>query len=244
MKQGLHLTDEELLALLANGEDQTTERKSKTDTGDILKTLVAFANSTPLGYPAVLFIGVFDDGRIQDMTGSELDSAQKSLRREAEKAYPPIPYFPRIVNAGQNKLLAVIVPGSPERPHFGGPSYVRQGSESPRASAEQFQALIDERSSKVYQIRKWIGKTVGVHGRTKRVGQLGPRVSSVGNGRLVDCNQFWVVLETDDGWGLRLRSFPLPALDLDYCPIHENLILICDHEYWSRYDSCARKDRD
>ena len=200
-------TDEELLCLLSNGEDQTTERKSKTDTGDILKTLVAFANSTPVGYPAVLFVGVFDDGRIQDMTDAELDSAQKSLRREAEKAYPPIPYFPRIINSEQGKFLAVVVPGSHERPHFAGPSYVREGSESPKASSEQFQTLVAERSDKAYEIRKWIGKSISVSR---------PEQHSEGNHwcTLLDCNQFWVSVRfVRDG---AVKHWPLECVRLSF----------------------------
>jgi predicted HTH transcriptional regulator len=174
-------TDEELLGLVSNGEDQTTERKAQRQTKHTLRTLIAFANSTPVGYPAVLFIGVADDGQIEGMSDSELDSAQKNLRREAENAYPPIPYFPRIVNGPTGKFLAVVVPGSPDRPHFAGASYIRQGSESVEASSSQFQALLAERSSKVYEIRKWIGKDISFS--TPSQGTGGSHT-----GKIIDCN--------------------------------------------------------
>jgi predicted HTH transcriptional regulator len=58
----LHLTDAELIARLTMTEDSFVERKSQTDRAGWLKTVVAFANSTPIGLPAVLFIGVSDDG--------------------------------------------------------------------------------------------------------------------------------------------------------------------------------------
>jgi hypothetical protein len=51
------LTDEELLLRLRSFEDAFVERKTKGDHIDWVKTIVAFANSTPVGFPAVLFIG-------------------------------------------------------------------------------------------------------------------------------------------------------------------------------------------
>jgi predicted HTH transcriptional regulator len=59
------LSDQELFLRLSNFEDYFVERKSKGDTRDITKTAVAFANSAPIGYPAVLFVGVKDDGTIE-----------------------------------------------------------------------------------------------------------------------------------------------------------------------------------
>lgn len=80
------LADEDLLTRLKNFEDNFVERKSAGDNRDWLKTLVAFANSTPVGYPAVLFIGVRDDGTPEG--GNNLDKLQQTL---AEKPKPPIP---------------------------------------------------------------------------------------------------------------------------------------------------------
>ena len=54
------LTDEELLLRLNNPEDSYVERKPLKQEGDWLQTAVAFANSTPINYPAVLFVGVND----------------------------------------------------------------------------------------------------------------------------------------------------------------------------------------
>src|SRR5438477_10380179 len=107
------LTDQELLLRLRNFEDNFVERKAHSDSKDWLKTVVAFANSVPIDYPAVLFIGVLDDGTIQDTVN--LDTLQKSFSREINKAYPPVYYLPRVLSEGGKQFLAVIVPGSAAR---------------------------------------------------------------------------------------------------------------------------------
>lgn len=42
------------------------ECKTAADKKDWLKTIVAFANSTPTGLTSVLFIGVTDDGKFEE----------------------------------------------------------------------------------------------------------------------------------------------------------------------------------
>ena len=60
------------------------------------------------------------------------------------------------------EFLAVIVRGSENRPHFAGPSYIRDGTQTKEASGEQFTRLIAERSSKAREILKWRGMVVTV----------------------------------------------------------------------------------
>jgi hypothetical protein len=234
-------SDAELLALLHNGEDHLAERKTVRDKDGWVKTVVAFANSMPIGYPGVLFIGVDRDGKIQDNADLDFDLFQRTTVDDELKRIYPRPYcVPRTLTDDHgSKCLALVIPGSPQRPHFAGHSYIRNGSKTERASEEQFQTLIAERSSKVYEIRKWIGNTIAVYFRTKGGGKGGPAVGPAGNGMVVACNLFWVTLETEDGRGARLRSLPLSVLDLSYCPVHECLRLICDHEYWAARDSCG-----
>ena len=55
------VSDEELLNRFHNSEDAFVERKRFSDTDDWLKTVVAFANSCPIGFWGVLFVGVKDD---------------------------------------------------------------------------------------------------------------------------------------------------------------------------------------
>ena len=52
------LSDADLLARMKNFEDHLVERKTVKDEKDWKKTAVAFANSVPVGLPAVLYIGV------------------------------------------------------------------------------------------------------------------------------------------------------------------------------------------
>jgi predicted HTH transcriptional regulator len=201
----IELTDHDLLLKLKNSEDAFVERKTSGDSKDWLKTVVALANSTPIGYPAVLFIGVKDDGTPED-NAVNLDSLQKTLSKQLANAYPPIYYLPKVLNANGKQVLAVIVPGSAERPHFAGQSYVRHGSQSVVASKEQFNALIASRSSKIYTILEWKDKSI-------QVGHIipgEPRPYAFRTSTIVDCNEFWVTLKT----GTALQALPLGRLEL------------------------------
>lgn len=109
---------------------------------------MAFANSAPIAYPCVLYIGVRDSGVIEDKQ-LNLDSVQKTLNRMLQDACPRVAYLPKIITDGQKQALAVIVPGSILRPHFAGPSYVRMGSETFEASASQMETLIASRTGEV-----------------------------------------------------------------------------------------------
>ena len=61
----IEITDADLLLRLTNYEVHFVERKTSGDSKDLLKTVVGFANSAPIGYPAVLYIGVKDGGAIE-----------------------------------------------------------------------------------------------------------------------------------------------------------------------------------
>src|SRR4051812_9344962 len=69
-------------------EDSLLERKLQSDLKDLLKTLIAFANSVKPGHFAQVLIGERDDGTIQGV--SDPDQIQKTIRKECEKIYPPI----------------------------------------------------------------------------------------------------------------------------------------------------------
>ena len=154
------LSDADLLSRLKTFEDNFVERKTSGDHKDWLKTVVGFANSTPIGFPAVLFIGVRDDGTPE--TGLNLDSLQQSFARKIPEAYPPIYFASRVLGSANSQFLAVIVPGSEDRPHFAGPSYVRRGSATEVASEHQFNEMVANRLSKSAHILKWRGKRVSI----------------------------------------------------------------------------------
>jgi predicted HTH transcriptional regulator len=109
----------ELLARMKRFEDNFVERKPLGDRKDWLRTAVAFANSTPEGKYAVMYLGVTDRGEIQEHNDN-LDTLQKTLRKEIDKAYPTIEYMSMVIEENSRFALAVIFPHSKKRPHFAG----------------------------------------------------------------------------------------------------------------------------
>jgi len=149
------LTDAELHALLTAPEDTFLERKPGTvNTQDVRRTLVAFANSVPDGRQAVLFVGIGDKGQILGVENAE--KRQREIRRiSQEECYPSINIEMRALSVRGVDVVAVMVSGSRERPHFAGPAYVRRGSESVAASREQYEDLIASRHDKARVIQNW-----------------------------------------------------------------------------------------
>jgi len=203
----IELSDEDLLLRRRNFEDAFVERKVSSDSKDWLKTAVAFANSTPVGYPAVLYIGVKHDGTPEDKAVN-LDSLQKTFSEKVSIAYPPIFYFCKVLVVDAKQILAVIIPGSEQRPHFAGKSYVRRGSESVEASEEQFTELVASRDSKVYEILKWKGKGIAL----AFVGKGQSRPTSSGEVAVVGCNPFYVTLQA----GSAIFNLPLQRIEVSF----------------------------
>src|SRR6202041_473226 len=129
MQITVELNESDLLARMRNFEDHLVERKTVKDERDWKKPAVAFANSVPVGLPAVLYLGVRDTGEIE-APQQNLDEAQKKFNRQMGRVYPRIAYVPKIIAENGRQALALIIPGSDLRPHFAGLSYVRRGSES------------------------------------------------------------------------------------------------------------------
>jgi predicted HTH transcriptional regulator len=211
------LTNEEILLKLGQREDSFVERKSFNDVNDCLKTAVAFANSTPVGYPAIMFVGVKDNGDIEDI--ADLDKLQRSIGERVSKAYPMIYTESRILEKNGKKFLAILVPGSPDRPHFAGPSYIRDGSKSVPSSESQFGILIAQRDSKAYEILKWKGKSVTVHVRGNIIlinATTNRRPDKTHKGKILDCNQFYVSLEVIEPHVTNTAFIPLRFVDLSF----------------------------
>jgi hypothetical protein len=78
------LTDIELLPRIGNFENHFVERKTTGDKKDWIKTVAAFANSAPDGYPCVLYLGVKDNGDIETPQAN-LDTLQKTFNREMDE---------------------------------------------------------------------------------------------------------------------------------------------------------------
>jgi len=217
----MNLSDEELISRLRNPEDHFVERKSASDSKDWLKTVVAFANSVPVGYPAVLFIGAKNDGSIE--AGADLDSLQRSFSVKMNSAFPRIYYLPKLLAVDSDRCLAVVVPGSALRPHFAGLSYVREGSITREASERQFQVMIAERTSKAYEVLKWKEKKVTIDFM-----RTGAHVESMGPVRhqmdavISDCNQHFLMFRQGAAPG---QAVPLSRVDLSYDFVNDRLKL-------------------
>jgi hypothetical protein len=151
-----------LVARLKNHEDNFVERKPEgVNASEIRQTLVAFANSTPIGTTAVLFMGIHNDGRILGVGNP--DKLQKTVREQCERVcYPPVVFSSAVLDVEGKAIVAVVVPPSVNRPHFSGPAFVRRGSESVAASPELFEELILSRSNKVAAILKMRNAPVSV----------------------------------------------------------------------------------
>jgi hypothetical protein len=206
------LSEADLLARLTNFEDSFVERKTIGDHRDWLKTVVAFANTTPIGYPAVLFIGVRDDGAVEGT--ADLDKVQKTFAEKIGSAYPPIYYVTRILGSGSRQFLAIVVPGSPNRPHFSGHSYVRRGSHTHIASEEDYDNFIAARQEKARELLQWKGQDITVDFmRTEKIHVMGP-VSSSSKWRVVECNSFYATFGIQNP--ASLQSVPLKRIEISY----------------------------
>jgi predicted HTH transcriptional regulator len=124
-------------------EDSLREKKVESDLKDLLKTLVAFANSVAPGDTAKIFIGEKDDGTVQGVTNPE--SISRSVTREADKIYPAIYYRTEVYEREGKQCVRVDIKHNGQAPHFGGHAWVRQGSQTIRATDELYQQMVDQR---------------------------------------------------------------------------------------------------
>jgi len=216
------ISEEELRARLTNYEDPFVERKVHGDIGDCLKTAVAFANSLPDGMPGVIFIPVRNDGTVQP--GYNLDELQRSVSKRLSSAYPDLYYFQRVVTVGSEQVIAVVVPGSPERPHFAGQAFVRDGSQSVKASRSQFDALIARRTSIVEELTKQVGKPVRLNW-LRQPNSTGKLVTNMFDAEILACTQWWVTLKYFRGPDWCTETYSLRRVHLSFDHIRERLIL-------------------
>ncbi|MFM0239668.1 AlbA family DNA-binding domain-containing protein [Paraburkholderia phytofirmans] len=191
------MTDDELRQRLTDDEDQLVERKSDGVKRDELQqTLSAFANTLQPGNAGVLFIGVADKGGA--ITGvANSDSTQHRVREAAESCFPPIrSYESHALTIEKKTVVAVLIRASGERPHFTGPAYVRVGSESVKASAEQYEKLIASRNGKTEAILR-IGNapvTVEAIGRRFENPMPAPGARYLSEARIAGCDAHCVRL--------------------------------------------------
>ena len=188
---------EKLLKRIQDQEDNFTERKPESaGKSDWKRTLVAFANSVPEGRTAVLFIGITDDGKIQGVDKPDL--LQKNIRDNcSHKCYPPIEFQSEVLTVEDKSVVAIEISESFSRPHFAGPAYVREGSESVVASERIYEDLITSRTDPGRAILKHKGELITVIAYRKRLGKtkrLGEGFRSTHECRVESCNPHYVIL--------------------------------------------------
>ena len=193
------------LKRVRNFEDNFTERKlSSVKDAEIKRTIVAFANSVPQDRTGLLSIGVGNDGNIEGV--SNHDSFQKKLRQICDDCYPPIRYRVEVVPIDGKQVVVIEVGFSEDRPHFSGPAYVRNGSESVKASAQIFEELILSRQGKPREILKWKDKLISIESR----GSV--EYDFTWDYRVVECSTHWVKVHCDTNG--KYTSLPLDDVKL------------------------------
>jgi hypothetical protein len=150
-------------------EDSLREKKVENDLKDLMKTMVAFANSVAPGDTAKIFIGEMDNGTVQGVTNT--DKIQKAVVKEAEKIYPEIYYKTEVYEREGKPCVRVDIKHNGLAPHFGGPAWVRRGSETLKATEELYQQLVDQRQSTTRVLLQWVNKDVTVWWRHPRIEQ-------------------------------------------------------------------------
>jgi Putative DNA-binding domain len=146
-------------------EDSLREKKVESDLKDLLKTLVAFANSVAPGDTAKIFIGEKDDGTVQGVTNAE--SINRAVAKDADRIYPPIYYQTEVYEREGKQCVLVTIKHNGQAPHFGGPAWARQGSRTVVATEDIYQQMVDQRQSKVRTLMQWLNKDVTVEGTQK-----------------------------------------------------------------------------
>jgi predicted HTH transcriptional regulator len=208
----MNIQRDELLRLLRDTENSFIERKTSGDSkDDWIKTVVAFANSLDPSQQGVLFVGVTDKGEIES-NATNYDTLQNKFSERKRLIYPPVFCVSFCVREGDRECLAVIVPGSPMKPHFAGPLYLRDFAKTVVASTEQYESLLAARTRKTYELQKWqdrditlveIHRYAGIAYRVERISQ---------QAKLLACNQFYVSLVV----GARKVAYALPAFEIAY----------------------------
>jgi hypothetical protein len=199
-------------------EDNLLERKTESDLKDLLKTLVAFANSVRPGHTAVILIGEKDDDTVQGVTNP--DKIQKTIRNTCDKIYPPILWKSEVYEKEEKHCVRVEIEYDGETPHFGGTAWVRKGSETIKASDKVFQKLIELRLDKVRELEKWIGIDKRITVAPDPQGIVSSRASNPHlpvrdkfESTLLKVNNFWATFLQANGKNM---SMPLEKIILSW----------------------------
>lgn len=153
------MTREQLVARIRHFEDPFVERKSSPERGDVVAAVVGFANSVRPDREAVLYLGVAPDGRLVGVDNP--DPLQRKTNDWLDETYPRVSVrYEVLADLAPRPVLAVIVGASEQRPHFAGPAWVRDGSETKKASPQLYEELIASRNSKAGAILRHKGEVI------------------------------------------------------------------------------------
>ena len=139
-------------------EDHLLERKTDRQPRDIRRTAVAFANSIRPGHTALILVGEENGGKVSGV--GDPDGFQMKVRKELEEIYPPIVWKQRLYELDGKTCIRIEIEYSGDTPHFGEAAWVRRGSESVAATAEQLNVLVSLRSGKYRTLSEWQGKNI------------------------------------------------------------------------------------
>lgn len=112
---------EELLAIIANGEDSRHQFKQNiTRAESLVPELAAFSNSKG----GLLFIGVTDDGGIQGLTLEDMGRINQLVSNAAKDVKPPISVTTENVALPSGMVMVVDVPEGISKPYMDGNLHV------------------------------------------------------------------------------------------------------------------------
>ena len=213
-------------------EDNLVERKVNPSMKDIIRTIVAFANSVKPGQTAKFYIGERDDGIAEGVANPE--KTQITVQEACDKIYPPITNTcrSRVYEKDGKPCVCVEIVYDGDTPHFAGKAFVRRGSQTKEASDEVFQKLIELRLGKVRKLAKWVGKEITIQYTTGTIiesqygasgKQLEPLSFAPAKTVLLEVNNFWA---TTLGVAEEPVSEPLDNITLNWDNDGDRLMLL------------------
>ncbi|MGL5110370.1 MAG: RNA-binding domain-containing protein [Vibrio ordalii] len=127
---------EELLAIIANGEDSRHQFKENiTRTESLVPELAAFSNSKG----GLLLIGVTDDGDIQGLTVDDMGRINQLVSNAAKDVRPPIAVTTENIALPSGMVMVVDVPEGISKPYMDGNLHVwvKNSANKSRVSARE-----------------------------------------------------------------------------------------------------------
>ena len=141
-------TDDELAALLTDGESHQTERKRTTgDRSAIRRNICAFANDLPaIGRPGVIFIGVEDDGTCANIdVNDELLRTLAQMRDDGNILPLPSLTVERKKIHGCEMAVVQVAPSASPPVAYQGRVWIKVGPTVQLATPEEEQRLVERR---------------------------------------------------------------------------------------------------